>query len=167
MRAKNSREIARDYALFAVGMCCVILTGLGCIVSFVTTSDREVARMIVRSDEYDVTFARQITLAERVDSLYNNIALLNSGQRLNEIVLQNRISTQKMGLVDMIDGMKQNDALLYGEMMAQVNAILQARDSIRLVGAQVELIKDDLRRCITDNRNATRKMIFATPTNGQ
>lgn len=34
MKAKNSREVARGYALFAVAMFCAILTGLGCVWAF-------------------------------------------------------------------------------------------------------------------------------------
>lgn len=166
MKAKNSKDVRRGYLLFAVGMCCSILLGFWCVWSFLLTTDREVARMEVRSREYDVNFAAQIALTEKVDSLYSNIALLNSGQRMNEPVLHNRISTQKMNLLGSIDAMDENDALLYGKMSGRIDVILQTRDSIRLVGSQVEQVKDDLRRCIEDNRKATRRMVFLTPTNG-
>lgn len=165
MKAKNSRDVARGYVLFAVAMFCAILTGLGCVWSFFKTADREVARMEVRSREYDVTFARQISLTERVDSLYNNIALLNSGQRFNEIVLKNRISTQKMQLIGALEGMDKGDALLYGKMSEHINTVLQTKDSIRMVSGQVEQVKGDLQRCIQDNRTASRRMIFSNPSN--
>jgi hypothetical protein len=167
MKSKNIKEIRHGYLLFAVGMCCSIAVGFGCVWSFLLTADSEVARMEIRSGEYDVTFESQIALTERVDSLYNNIALLNSGKRMNEPVLHNRISTQKMNLIGTIASMDKRDALLYGLMSDRVNTILQMRDSIRLVSSQVEQMKGDLQRCIDDNRRATRRMIFSSPSNSR
>lgn len=162
MKARNSNEVARGYVLFAVSMLFAILVGLGCVWSFFMTADREVARMELRSREYDATFSRQIALTERVDSLYNNIALLNSGRQFNEIVLKNRISTQKMDLMRTLDDINQGDALLYGKMAENINTVLQVKDSISLVSGQVQQVKGDLQRCIQDNRTAARRMIFNT-----
>jgi biopolymer transport protein ExbB/TolQ len=165
MKAKNSKEVARGYLMFAIGICFSIAAGFICVWLFTVTADKEVARMEIRSREYDSAFARQLSLTDRVDSLYNNIALLNSGHRMNEAVLHNRISNQKMSIIGTIAEMDKRDVLLYGKMSEEVNLILQSKDSIRLVGSQVELIKSDLQRCIEDNRIATRKMIFNNPTN--
>lgn len=121
--------------------------------------------MEMRSQEYDVTFARQIALTERVDSLYNNIALLNSGKRFNEGVLKNRISTQKMQLIGTLESINKSNALLYSKMSDQINTVLQTKDSIRMVSGQAEQVKEDLKRCIQDNRTAARRMIFTNPSN--
>lgn len=165
MKARNSKEVTRGYLLFSVAMCCAILLGIGCIWSFVLTADREVSRMDLRSQEYDAVFARQLTLTEKVDSLYNNLTLLGSGQRINEVVLQNRISSQKMNLIRTLEGMDKGDVLLYSKLSEQINAALQVKDSIRMISAQVEQVKGELNRCIQDNRTATRRMIFANPAN--
>ncbi len=161
MKAKNSREVTRGYLLFAVAMCCSILTGAACIGAFIRTAEREVVRMDIRSQEYDASFARQINLTEKVDSLYYNLTLLNSNNRVNEVVLQNRISSQKMSLISTLDQLESGEALLYGKMSAQVNTVLQVKDSIRLLNSQVDMVKGDLQRCIQDNRSEARKMIFS------
>lgn len=165
MKARNSKEVTRGYLLFAIAMCCTILTGIGCIWSFVLTAEREVARMDIRSQEYDAVFAQQIVLTEKVDSLYNNLARLNSGKRINEVLLQNKISTQKMNLIGILEQMNGDDALLYNKLSEQINPALQAKDSIRILNLQVEQVKADLQRCMQDNRTATRRMIFTNPAN--
>lgn len=165
MRAKNSKDITKGYVLFAIAICCSILVGFGCVWLFVHTADREVAQMDTRSLEYDAAFARQIILTEKVDSLYNNLLMLNSDQRINEVVLQNRISTQKMNLISSLEQMENGDALLYEKMSDQINSMLQVKDSIRILDVQVELVKGELQRCIQDNRKATRRMIFTNTAN--
>lgn len=161
MKAKNSREVTRGYLLFTVAMCCSILTGAACMGAFIQTAEREVVRMDIRSQQYDASFARQINLTEKVDSLYYNLTLLNSNNRVNEVVLQNRISSQKMSLISTLDQLESGEALLYGKMSAQVNTVLQVKDSIRLLNSQVDMVKGDLQRCIQDNRAEARKMIFS------
>lgn len=160
MKAKNSKIVTRSYLLFALALCLSILMGVGCVWFFILTSNREVARIEVRSSEYDAAFERQVALAYRVDSLYNNMTLLNGDRRINELVLQNRISTQKMNLIGTLDKMDKEDALLYRKMSERINDILQVKDSIRLLNMQVEQTKTELQRCIVDNRAAARKMIF-------
>ncbi len=160
MKAKNSKAVTRGYLLFALALCVSILVGVGCVWFFVITSNREVARIEVRSAEYDAAFERQVALAYRVDSLYNNMSLLNGDRRINEVVLQNRISTQKMNLINTLNRMNREDAELYNKLSERINDILQVKDSIRLLNMQVEQTKTELQRCIVDNRETARKMIF-------
>lgn len=160
MKAKNSKIVTRSYLLFALALSLSILMGVGCVCLFILTSNSEVARIEVRSREYDAAFERQVALAYRVDSLYNNMALLNGDRRINELVLQNRISTQKMNLIGTLERMEKADALLYQKVSERINDILQVKDSIRLLNMQVEQTKTELQRCIVDNRAAARKIIF-------
>lgn len=160
MKAQNSRTVTRGYVLFAIALCCSIGVGVGCVWSFIRTSDREVARIELRSGEYDAAFERQIALTDKVDSLYYNLTLLNSDRQLNELVLQSRISTQKMNLLNTLNRMEDGDVLLYKKMSERINDILQVKDSIRLLRLQVEQTKGDLQRCIEDNRAATKNMMF-------
>jgi hypothetical protein len=164
MKAKNSKAVTHGYLLFAVSLFCSILIAVGCVWFFILTSGSEVAHIEKRSLEYDAIFEQQIVLTDEVDLLYHNLALLNSDQRINELVLQNKISTQKMNLINSLNGMNDADALLYKKMSDKVNDILEVRDSIRIMRDEVNQTKRELQRCIQDNRDASRKMIF---TNNQ
>ena len=161
MKAKNSKTVTRGYVLFAASLCCSILTGIGCIYSFARTAETEVAHIEQKTKEYDRVHARQLILTGSIDSLYNNIALLTPDRRLNQSVLQTRISTQKMNLAGSLEPMSASDVQLYGKLSSEINAMLQVKDSIRLVFQQVESEKAVLNRCIQDNRNASRQMIFS------
>jgi len=159
MKADNGKLVTRAYLLFAAALGTSILLGVGCVWGFVLTSKREVSRIEVRSAEYDAAFERQVSLAYKVDSLYNNMMLLSTDRRINGLVMQNRISTQKIDMAGTLESMNKADALLYGRMSERLNDILQVKDSIRLIDMQVEQTKGDLQRCIENNRAATRRMI--------
>ena len=160
MKAQNHKSVTRGYLLFAVSLFCSILVAVGCVWSFIQTSGHEVARIEKRSLQYDAAFERQIMLTEKVDSLYYNLSMLNSDQRINELVLQNRISTQKMNLINTLNKINSEDALLYREMSGKINHILNIKDSIRILRVQVEQTKSELQRCIQDNRDASRRVMF-------
>lgn len=165
MKAKNSKDVMRGYTLFTIAILCAIVLGFFCIWSFFYTANREVAAMELRSRGYDDTYMKQIMLAEKVDSLYNYILLLNSEQRYNELVLKNRISAQKMNLQKMLNEMDKSDAALYNKLYDQINVVLQTKDSVRLMNGHVEQIKAELQACIKENKIATRNMIINNTTN--
>ncbi len=161
MKAQNHKSVIKGYLLFSLLLFLSILTAIGCVWFFIQTASTEVARIEKRSQQYDVAFEQQIMLTEKVDLLYNNLDMLNSDQRINELVLQNRISTQKMNLVNTLEQIKEEDALLYREMSGRINGILGVKDSIRVAIIEVEQIKEELQRCIEDNRKASRKAVFS------
>lgn len=161
MRAKNSKAVTRGYVIFAVGLCFSILTGVGCIWSFVRTAENEVEQIEQKTKEYDLVHGQQLMLTGSIDSLYNNITLLNSDRRLNQLVLQTRISTQKMNLLGSLEQMNSGDVQLYSKLAEEINSVLQVKDSVQLLTRQVDTEKEALNRCIQDNRSATRQMIFS------
>jgi len=167
MKAKNSESVTKGYVLFAIALSCSILVATGCVYSFVITSNKEIACIEKRSLEYDAAFERQVMLTDKVDSLYRDLALLNSSRRINELLLQNRISGRVMRLTDTINKQDAGEALLYQKMSSQINDLLEIKESIRVLHAQVEQTKSDLQRCIQDNRDVNRetirKMNFTNP----
>lgn len=160
MKAKNHKSVTQGYIHFTLFLFCSILVAVCCVWSFIGAASFEVARIEKQSQQYDAVFEQQIMLTDKVDLLYHNLSMLNSDQRINELVLQNRISTQKMNLVSTLDQIKVEDALLYREMSSKINKILNIKDSIRISNIKVEQIKGELQRCIQDNRKASKKAIF-------
>ena len=160
MKAQNHKSVVSGYLFFSISLFCSILTAVICVWFFTITSRSEVTHIEKRSIEYDKSFERQIMLTEKIDSLYSNLTMLNSGLKINELVLQNRISDQKMNLITIINNIDEGDVLLYKKMSDKINDILGVKDSIRVMRIEAEQIKSDLQRCIQDNRAATRKVMF-------
>lgn len=156
MKAKNSKEVTKGYLLFALTISLAILTGTGCIYALMYTAGKEVADIESRLTEYDAAFVRQISISEKTDSLFNNLSLLNSEERLSMMIIQNRISTQKMQILDLLSQMNKEDAAVYHRMSDKINSVLQTKDSIKILSVQEQLLKKELQRCIQDHRSANR-----------
>lgn len=160
MKAKNSKEVTRGYLLFALTISLAILTGTGCIYFLMHTAGKEVADIELRSSEYDSALIRQTAMGEKTDSLFNNLKLLNSEERINMIIIQNRISSQKMQILDILNQMNKEDAAIYQRMSDKINTVLQTKDSIRMLTVQEQLLKNELQRCMQDSRSTTRRMFL-------
>jgi hypothetical protein len=156
MKALNTDKIIKGYLQFAIALCCSILVGTGCVWSFTVASNREVAQIEARSLEYDRAFTRQVMLAERADSLWYSIGLFNGGEMFNRTALQNRVSAQKIALNSMMDGMPAADVALYRKFSDMVNRVFHVKDSVRMLALREQLLKNDLQKCMQENRNAAR-----------
>ncbi|MDR1098297.1 MAG: type VI secretion system transmembrane protein TssQ [Tannerella sp.] len=154
MKAKNNREVTRCYLIFAWALSMAVLTGAGLFFCFIRTAQVEIDGIDAKSREYDVAYARQIALTEKVDSLFMMLSLLNSDGQVNEILLQNAVSTKKMKLISAMKPVNERDVLLYSRVSEKVNTVLQIKDSIRILRNRETLIRDELLRCMQDNRKA-------------
>lgn len=108
--------------------------------------------------EYDRIYARQIELANSVDSIYQYMKLMNTDPKINDILLQSLVSTRKMNVLKFTQEFDNKDCQLYSRMLNSVNLFLSMKDSIRLSKIQEELVREDLNRCILDNRKTKRKL---------
>lgn len=158
MKAINHKSVVKGYFSFSV--CMVLVVSLFVLMShcFISTSAFEGTKIEKRAAIFDKTFSTQIQFVDRVDSLYNYMVIINSNQRVNDVMIQNIASTRKMKLLDDMNTMEKSDMALYHNLIVNVNRFLSVKDSIRILKNQEETLKDDLQRCITAERQAARKL---------
>lgn len=118
----------------------------------------ESSKIESRSEVFDHTFALQVNVVERVDSLYNYIALINSDVRINNVAVLNTVSSRKMSLLNDLDKMDNRDVLLYKRLVNAVNKFLIIKDSIGIISNMEDISRQDLHRCITSDRQAAHKL---------
>lgn len=158
MKAKNSKEVAKGYVMFSFSMAATVLLAVIMSYSILHTTKVEVRKMLDKSVVFDQTYAGQMDLVEKVDSLHYYTTLINSAARLNNVALQNIVSTKKMQLLSAISNFDRKDVLLYGSLLDKVSVFLQVKDSVRIVSIDEQQKRFDLQRCVEDNKNATRKL---------
>lgn len=169
MKAINHTSVFKGYLLFSV--CMALVVGLFVFMNycFVSATRSEDTRIGTRSVVFDQTFDRQNRFVDRVDSLYNYMALINSSYRVNDIRVQNAVSTRKMQLLEDLEKLDGKDVLLYRNLMEKVNMLLTVKDSIRILKNREQTLREDLQRCITADRQAARKLslesVQSTKTN--
>lgn len=167
MKAINHTSVVKGYFNFSVCMALLVVLFLFMSYCFVSTFAFETAKVESRSVVFDRTFAKQVNVVDRVDSLYNYMLLINSGNRINDIMVQNVVSTRKMQLLNELEEMDEKDVLLYKRLVANINRFLTIKDSIRILKKQERTLREDLIRCIDAEHQATRKLSLEGAQSGK
>lgn len=113
---------------------------------------------MVKAVEYDRIYAKEIEMSASVDSVYQYMKLMNTSPKINDLLLQSVISTRKMNLLRSLGQFDMKDCRLYSHLLNNMNLILSARDSIRILNIQEEMVRKDLMQCIQDNWKTKRNL---------
>lgn len=143
---------------FAGGLLISTTLSMALLTGFIRTNGSEYKLMESKTAEYDKIYARQIGLVDKVDSLYNYLLLMGSNDRLNQVMLQKVVSTRKMELIEELQRMDSKDVLMYNNLASQINVFLDTKEAIRKAVIEEGLVRNDLMRCIQDNKQAARKL---------
>ncbi|GAF05243.1 type VI secretion system TssO [Saccharicrinis fermentans] len=158
MKPKNNAQIRFAYALFALSLVSAALVGVLSVFFFIRTAQAELALIGSKTQEYDRINACQIEMIGRIDTLYNYMQMLNSSEKINDVLLQKTISNKKMTLLNALNQIPEDDSYLFRKLTKQVNTFLNVNDSIRLLAIEERLAKEELTRCIEDNKQLVRKL---------
>ena len=158
MKAKNSEKIIHVYLKFAGGLFISTALSMTLLAGFIHTNSSEYKLMKSKTEEYDKIYAGQIALVDKVDSLYNYLSLMGSNEQLNQIMLQKVVSTRKMELIEELQRMDTKDVLIYNNLASQINVFLETKEAIRKAVIEESLVRNDLMRCVQDNKQAARKL---------
>lgn len=158
MKAKNYNEVTRGYFNFTISMLVLITFFIVNSRLFISTTKIEYNIIMDKTVVFDETHLKQIDIVDRVDSLYNYMSLINSNNRINNAILQGNVSGRKMQLQEYVSIMSIEDVLIYNKLMEQTNTFLTIKEEISSLSTQEQFIKQDLTRCIKDNKELNRKL---------
>ena len=158
MKAENYIEIRQAYLKFIGYLVATITLAVTIAYFFMKTSSVEVQNILGKVNDYDKVYTKQIGLTLSVDSIYQYISLLNTSPKINDLLLQDAISRKKMFILDNLNSIDQKDCLIYKKVINEINIFLKVKDSIRIATMQEELVRNDLLRCVDDNKHVTRKL---------
>lgn len=158
MKPKNNSTVRKAYVRFSCYLTVCIVWAIAVFSFFLKTASVEVKEILHKTVEYDRVYAKEIELANSVDSIYQYMKLMNTSPQINDILLQSVVSTRKMNVLKFTQDFDSKDCQLYGRLLNSVNLFLGVKDSIRLSKIQEELVREDLNRCIQDNRKTKRRL---------
>ncbi len=166
MQAKNRKEVTAAWQKFSLTLIITVILAISMFYCYVHTSAVELRKIEYKTLEYDKIYGLQLETTVKVDSLVYLVQLLNTNERINDVLLQNMISNKKMGLMNHLDKMPERDTRLYKMLALQFNSFLNAKDSIRLLTVEEQAVKEDLIRCINNNKVAARQLSIGSATSG-
>jgi len=158
MKSKNSEDIRKGMLRFSYYLVTIIILAISIFFGFMKTSSVEVSKILAKTKEYDKTQTQQVRLTETMDSIYHYIRLLNVDSKINNTLMHNYLSNMKLRVTHESANMDSKDVRFYNRLGAQMGTFLEIKDSIRIAKRDEELVRMDLARCISDNRQITRRM---------
>ena len=156
--AENIKEIRRGYFKYASVLIPCVAVFTVAAYCFLHTAGVEMRSMDVKMVDYDRIYSKQIEIAAKADSLYINVVQLGSNPTLNYQKMQSVISSGKISIISELGAIPDRDGRLYRNLFGKLNTFLAVKDSIRTLSDRQTLAKADLRRCLEDNRQASRRI---------
>lgn len=87
MKPKNNTEVRKAYLRFSGYLTSCIVLAVTIFACFLKTSGTEVKRITEQTLEYDHVYARELALANSVDSVYQYMKLMNTSPKINDVLL--------------------------------------------------------------------------------
>lgn len=88
MKPKNNTEVRKAYLRFAGYLTCCTILAVSIFACFLKTSGIEVKRITEQALEYDHIYAKELSLSNSMDSIYQYMKLMNTSPQINDKLLQ-------------------------------------------------------------------------------
>lgn len=99
-------------------------------------------------------------LKVKIDSLYNELALLNTGKVGSDLMLEKYIADNKNEVIKAIGTDSLTEFKHYALLVANIDNILKQKDTILQVTNKEQLASADLRECMNKTRKVKQDLSF-------
>lgn len=158
MKPLNNNTVRKGYLRFSGFLIICVAVSVFCFYSYMKTASTEVKMIMAKIVEYDNIYSAELNMVVAVDSIYQYMSLMNSSPKINDLLLQSVVSNRKMQLQNQINALDEKDFLLYKKLAGNINVFLGVKDSIRLAEKEESIVREDLMRCVKENREISRKL---------
>ena len=86
MKPKNNTEVRKAYLRFAGYLTCCTILAVSIFACFLKTSGIEVKRITEQALEYDHIYAKELSLSNSMDSIYQYMKLMNTSPQINDML---------------------------------------------------------------------------------
>ncbi|TAE24136.1 MAG: hypothetical protein EAZ91_20980 [Cytophagales bacterium] len=154
MQVQNRKEINRAFGRFLGWFAALTGLLLACAYAFLQTGAYQVTRLTEQRQHFEEIFLLDAVLAEKVDTLYTNMVLLNTNRVLNERQLERVITKDKEEISKIVT---QNQKMqgyfgVYGRLSGHINEMLVLKDSLNKAIADETIARTELTDCLNYNR---------------
>lgn len=157
MKPLNNNTVRKGYLRFSGFLIICVAVSVFCFYSYMKTASTEVKMIMAKTVEYDNIYSAELNMVVAVDSIYQYMSLMNSSPKINDLLLQSVVSNRKMQLQNQINALDEKDFLLYKKLAGNINVFLGVKDSIRLAEKEESIVREDLMRCVKENRGDIKK----------
>lgn len=158
MKPINNRAVKKAYLRFSGYLMLCVGIAVFAFYSFMKTSSTEVKFIADKTAEYDRVYTDELNLVAALDSIYQYMNLMNSSPRINDVLLQDMISSKKMKLQRHVSKFDVKDYALHQRLLNAINVFLAVKDSIRMAEKEENMVREDLMRSVKEYKEVSRKL---------
>jgi hypothetical protein len=157
-KVKNYDAVRKAIFRFSIYLMASVVMAICFFFCFMKTSSVEVSRILDKAKEYDRIQSAQLDLTEKMDTLYYYASMLRADSKINYKLMQNTLSNRKIQFSNTLSGMSEKDCRLYKKLAPEMNLFFDIKDSILITSSELNAVREDLIRCVADNRKVTRRI---------
>lgn len=149
MKPLNTADIATAYFRFLGHFLLLMLSVVLLVWVFLHTSAKQVYLLHNYRSQYAHVLFTQGQMGQKVDSIYTDLSVLNTGQAGSERLLEQRVLHKKDELNELLKREYRNTQPheAYRRITGCVNEMLVLKDSIHNVDVRLKDVRRDLRDC--------------------
>ena len=160
MKSHNYKQVRSRTLIFWLYF--IVLTFFSFLPVFCFVKSYEVQKEYILADInlYKELLNKQQMLHQKIDSLYNDMALLNSGKVENNLFLEYFIADNKNNIARLINKDSTVEFKHYSFLMENIDNMLKLKDTIRVINNKEQLAYNDLLECIGKTRKIKKDISF-------
>lgn len=150
MKALNHKEINRAFNQFLAWFASLLLVTVACVYTYAKTSARQLDRLIEQKEAFDQIFLKDALLANKVDSLYTYMSLLNTSRIRDDRQMQRLITRRKEDLTKLVSQQQKTQPyfVVYNRLFSHINEMLLLKDSLHRAMVEEGDLRDELSDCL-------------------
>lgn len=111
-------------------------------------------------NKYKELLNKHQLLKVKIDSLYDELVLLNTGKVSNDLMLEKYIADNKNEVIKSIGSDSLIEFIHYALLMGNIDNVLKQKDTILQISNKEQLALTDLRECMNKTRKVKQDLSF-------
>ena len=162
MQALNRKEINKKAIHFWIIFLMFVIYTHILIYFFIWSSQKQNTVFASDLTDYKKILNKQTILSNKIDSLYLQTSYLGTEAVSNQFFLEQLVANQKNAINKFIDKDSAQHFAAYTCLTEHLNDILIIKDSIIKVSDQESFVKNDLIKCIEENKKSKADIVAKT-----
>ena len=153
LKSINFNQICLKIVYFIINLLILILLCFIGVYFFFESSNRQIKHVEKDILLYKSVLNQQYVIKNKIDTLYYNMRLLNTGKVQNDHVLERYISKQIEEIKNLINKDKEENFNSYALLLKQVDSMLMLKGQLIQINSQENLTLKDLNECMSRFKN--------------
>lgn len=160
LKKLNFKEVRRATTMFWCTFLLLLIFSIIPVYFFLKSYQSQNDYIVKDINSYKELLNKHQLLKQKIDSVYNQLSLLNTGKVSNDLFLEKYIADNKNEIVRIIGDDSTKDFKQYGYLMNNIEGILKQKDTLIGISNRESLALSDLMDCMNKTRKVKKDLSF-------